>query len=54
MPNYIITSFRQYAVALKADIKDMFFCVQMRKEDRGAQRFLWRARRETNTQEYMK
>ncbi|XP_043264286.1 uncharacterized protein LOC122404416, partial [Colletes gigas] len=38
----VLLRFRQYAVACKADIKDMFLRVKVRKEDRDAQRFLWR------------
>ncbi|XP_076660490.1 uncharacterized protein LOC143363843 [Halictus rubicundus] len=40
----VLLRFRQYAVACKADIKDMFLRVKMREEDRDAQRFLWRGR----------
>ncbi|XP_076279059.1 uncharacterized protein LOC143208473 [Lasioglossum baleicum] len=38
----VLLRFCQYAVACKADIKDMFLRVKIRKEDRDAQRFLWR------------
>ncbi|XP_076398077.1 uncharacterized protein LOC143266403 [Megachile rotundata] len=38
----VLLRFRQYAVACKADIKDMFLRLKIRKEDRDAQRFLWR------------
>ncbi|XP_076395364.1 uncharacterized protein LOC143265692 [Megachile rotundata] len=40
----ILIRFRQYAVAVKADISDMFLRVQIRESDRGAQRFLWRGK----------
>lgn len=38
----ILLRFRQFAIAVKADISDMFLRVQVRESDRGAQRFLWR------------
>ena len=38
----VILRFRLYAVAVKADIKDMYLRVKMREQDRGAQRFFWR------------
>ena len=38
----VLLRFRQYAVAVKGDIKDMYLCVKVRKQDRGALRFLWR------------
>ena len=41
----VLVRFRQHAVAVKADIKDMFLRVQVRESDRGAQRFLWRGDR---------
>ncbi|XP_076389575.1 uncharacterized protein LOC143264787 [Megachile rotundata] len=40
----VLIRFRQEQVAVKADIKDMFLRIQVRKEDRGAQRFLWRGK----------
>ena len=40
----VLIRFRQYAVAMKGDISDMFLRIQMREEDRGAQRFLWRGK----------
>lgn len=38
----VIVRFRQFPIALKADIKDMFLRIKVREADRGAQRFLWR------------
>ncbi|XP_076660183.1 uncharacterized protein LOC143363496 [Halictus rubicundus] len=40
----VLIRFRQEAVAVKADIKDMFLRIKVRKKDRGAQRFLWRGK----------
>lgn len=40
----VLIRFRQYSVAVKADIRDMFLRIMVRKEDRGAQRFLWRGK----------
>ena len=37
----VLIRFRQHAVAFTGDITDMFLRVQVREEDRGAQRFLW-------------
>lgn len=38
----VLMRFRQHAVAIKADIKDMFLRVKIREQDRGVQCFLWR------------
>ena len=38
----VLLRFRQYAVAFKADIRDMYLRVGINEEDRGALRFLWR------------
>ena len=38
----ILLRFRQYPIACKGDIRDMFLRVKVRKQDRSAQRFLWR------------
>ena len=40
----VIMRFRQFAYAVKADIKDMFLKIKIRPEDRDAQRFLWRGK----------
>lgn len=41
----VLMRFRQHAVAVSADIKDMFMRVHIREEDRDMQRFLWRGDR---------
>ena len=38
----VLIRFRQYKIAVKGDITDMFLRVKVREADRGAQRFLWR------------
>ena len=38
----VLTRFRQYPLACKADIKDMCLRVGVRPEDRGSQSFVWR------------
>ncbi|XP_058803796.1 uncharacterized protein LOC131671423 [Phymastichus coffea] len=38
----VLLRFRQYSIAVKADIKDMYLRVKIIESDRGAQRFLWR------------
>ncbi|XP_073943417.1 uncharacterized protein [Choristoneura fumiferana] len=49
----VIMRFRQHAVAVSADIKEMFMQIKIREEDRDALRFLWRGdRREGEAQEY--
>ena len=39
----ILTRFRQHAIGVKGDIRDMYMRVGVREPDRGALRFLWRA-----------
>ncbi|XP_069365348.1 uncharacterized protein [Maniola hyperantus] len=41
----VIMRFRQHAVAVTADIKEMFMQVKLRAEDRDALRYLWRGER---------
>ncbi|XP_014217295.1 uncharacterized protein LOC106645853 [Copidosoma floridanum] len=49
----VLLRFRQYAVACKSDIRDMFMRVYIRPEDRSALRFLWRgASRDKNPHTY--
>ncbi|XP_035918481.1 uncharacterized protein LOC118516615 [Anopheles stephensi] len=38
----VLFRFRLYAVAACADVKEMFLQIRVRKEDKHAQRFLWR------------
>lgn len=38
----VLSRFRQFAVALSADIKEMFHQIRIREADRHSQRFLWR------------
>ena len=38
----VLFRFRLYAVAACADVKEMFLQIMIRKEDKHAQRFLWR------------
>ena len=40
----ILMRFRQFYYAIKTDLRDMFLKIKIRKEDRDAQRFLWRGR----------
>lgn len=40
----VLFRFRQFQVAIKSDVKDMFLRVNIAPEDRSAQRFLWRGR----------
>lgn len=40
----VLIKFRQYAVAVKADIRAMYLRVKVKPEDRGALRFLWRGK----------
>ena len=50
----VLMRFRQFAYALKADLRDMFLKIKIRKEDRDAQRFLWRGEnREKDPEEYV-
>ena len=44
----VIMRFRQYAYAIKADLRDMFLKIKIREEDRDAQRFLWRGNDRTS------
>jgi hypothetical protein len=49
----VLFKFRQYAVAIGADIREMFLQVRMREEDRSAQRYIWRGMdRDKEPQEY--
>ena len=38
----VIMRFSQFAIAIKADMRDMFLKIKIREEDKDAQRFLWR------------
>ena len=40
----VLIRFRQFDIAIKGDVKDMFLRVKVKENDRGAQRFLWRGR----------
>ena len=40
----VLIRFRQYEIAAKGDIADMFLRIKVRESDRGAQRFLWRGK----------
>ena len=40
----VLIRFRQHKIAYKGDISDMFLRIGIRKEDRGAQRFLYRGK----------
>lgn len=40
----VLLRFRLYAIAVKADIADMYMRVNVIESDRGAQRFLWRGK----------
>ncbi|XP_058793748.1 uncharacterized protein LOC131673775 [Phymastichus coffea] len=44
----ILMRFRQYKIAVKSDIKDMFMKIKIIDSDRDAQRFLWRGSDRTN------
>ena len=49
----VLLRFRQYAYAVKSDIKDMYRCIDIIERDRGAQRFLWRGtKRDGDPDEY--
>lgn len=41
-PTKILIRFRRFPVAISSDIKQMFFCFDIRQEDLKYQRFLWR------------
>ncbi|XP_017888626.1 uncharacterized protein LOC108630075 [Ceratina calcarata] len=43
----VLMRFRQFAYAIKADIRDMFLKIKISKEDQDAQRFLWRGANRT-------
>ncbi|XP_075989157.1 uncharacterized protein LOC142986969 [Anticarsia gemmatalis] len=48
----VVMKFRQHAIAVTADIKEMFMQVQLRVQDRDALRYLWRGdRRDDNPPE---
>ncbi|XP_058789702.1 uncharacterized protein LOC131663356 [Phymastichus coffea] len=47
----VLLRFRQFLVAVKGDIKDMFLRIKVIERDRGALSFLWRGRDRTCTPE---
>lgn len=47
----ILMRFRQGKIAYKSDIRDMFLRVNLKDEDRDAQRFLWRGKDRSNPPE---
>uniref|UniRef100_A0ABD2WWD8 RNase H type-1 domain-containing protein n=2 Tax=Trichogramma kaykai TaxID=54128 RepID=A0ABD2WWD8_9HYME len=49
----VLMRFRQKPFAVKGDIRDMFLKIKIRKEDRDAQRFLWRGEGTSSIQEYV-
>lgn len=45
----VLLRFRQFPVAVMADIKEMFLQIKMKEEDRDSLRFLWRGDQRTGT-----
>ena len=50
----VFMRFREYAIAFKGGLKDMFLKIKIRENDQDAQRFLWRGRdRSIEPREYV-